>query len=355
MNTPTALVMAGGTGGHIFPGLAIAEVLRGQGWQVHWMGAPHPSMESQLIPPKGFAFEEVRFGGVRGKGKLTLLLMPWRLLLAMVQSLKLIRRIKPDVLVGLGGYITFPGGVMGVVSGRPLVLHEQNAVAGMANQWLGKISHRIFSSFPNALPKGEWVGNPLRSEFLHQAEPAKRYAARTGPLRVVVMGGSLGAQAINTVLPQALALIPVQDRPSVLHQGGQKHLQDLSLAYAHAGVEAELTAFIDNPAQAMAQADLVICRAGASTVSEIAAIGVAAIMVPFPAAVDDHQTMNAQFLSTQGAGWLIAQHELSPKLLANQIQTLTRDVLRQAAQKAYGLRKTDAAEKIAQACCEVLQ
>jgi UDP-N-acetylglucosamine--N-acetylmuramyl-(pentapeptide) pyrophosphoryl-undecaprenol N-acetylglucosamine transferase len=244
---------------------------------------------------------------------------------------------------------------MGVVSGRPLVLHEQNAVAGMANQWLGKISDRIFSSFPNALPKGEWVGNPLRSEFLHQAEPAKRYAARTGPLRVVVMGGSLGAQAINTVLPQALALIPVQDRPSVLHQGGEKHLKDLSHAYAQAGVAAELTSFIDNPAQAMAQADLLICRAGASTVSEIAAIGVAAIMVPFPLAVDDHQTMNAQFLSTQGAGWLIAQHELSPKLLANQLQTLTRDVLLQAAQKAYGLRKTDAAEKIAQACREVLQ
>jgi UDP-N-acetylglucosamine--N-acetylmuramyl-(pentapeptide) pyrophosphoryl-undecaprenol N-acetylglucosamine transferase len=225
----------------------------------------------------------------------------------------------------------------------------------MANQWLGKISHRIFSSFPNALPKSEWVGNPLRSEFIHQAEPVKRYAARTGPLRVVVMGGSLGAQAINTVLPQALALIPVQDRPSVLHQGGEKHLKDLSLAYAQAGVAAELTAFIDNPAQAMAQADLVICRAGASTVSEIAAIGVAAIMVPFPSAVDDHQTMNAQFLSTQGAGWLIAQHELSPQLLANQLQTLTRDLLLQAAQKAYGLRKIDAAEKIAQACREVLQ
>ena len=355
MNSPTALVMAGGTGGHIFPGLAIAEVLRGQGWQVYWMGAPHPSMESQLIPPKGFAFEAVRFGGVRGKGKLTLLLLPWRLLQAMMQSLKLIRRVKPDVLVGLGGYITFPGGLMGVVSGRPLVLHEQNAVAGMANQWLGKISHRIFSSFPNVLPKGEWVGNPLREEFLNHPEPAKRYAGRTGPLRVVVMGGSLGAQAINSVLPQALALIPVQDRPSVLHQAGEKHLNDLALAYAKAGVEAELTAFIDNPALAMAQADLVISRSGASTVSEIAAIGVAAIMVPFPFAVDDHQTRNAQFLSANGAGWLIAQHELSPHWVANQLQTLNRDLLLQAAQKAYGLRKTDAAEKIAQACREVLQ
>jgi UDP-N-acetylglucosamine--N-acetylmuramyl-(pentapeptide) pyrophosphoryl-undecaprenol N-acetylglucosamine transferase len=273
----------------------------------------------------------------------------------MMQSLKLIRRVKPDVLVGLGGYITFPVGLMGVVSGRPLVLHEQNAVAGMANQWLGKISHRIFSSFPNVLPKGEWVGNPLREEFLNHPEPAKRYAGRTGPLRVLVMGGSLGAQAINSVLPQALALIPVQYRPSVLHQAGEKHLNDLALAYAKAGVEAEFTAFINNPAQAMAQADLVISRSGASTVSEIAAIGVAAIMVPFPFAVDDHQTMNAQFLSANGAGWLIAQHELSPQWVANQLQTLNRDLLLQAAQKAYGLRKTDAAEKIAQACREVLQ
>ena len=355
MSSPTALVMAGGTGGHIFPGLAIAEVLRGQGWKVHWMGAPHPSMESRLIPPKGFEFEAVQFSGVRRKGKLTLVMLPFRLIQALTQSLKLIKRVKPDVLVGLGGFITFPGGVMGVMCGRPLILHEQNAVAGMANTWLNKISHRGFSSFPNALPKAEWVGNPLRAEFLNQDKPAQRFAERSGRLRIVVMGGSLGAQAINAVVPQALALIPVQGRPSVLHQGGEKHLKDLADAYAQAGVEAELTAFIDNPAQAMAQADLVICRSGASTVAELSAIGVATLFVPFPFAVDDHQTMNAKFLVEQGAGWLIPQNDLSPQLLADQLQTMNRDLLLQAANKAYGLRKTDAAEKIAQACNEVLQ
>jgi UDP-N-acetylglucosamine--N-acetylmuramyl-(pentapeptide) pyrophosphoryl-undecaprenol N-acetylglucosamine transferase len=355
MSTPTALVMAGGTGGHIFPGLAIAEVLRGQGWQVHWMGAPPPSMESQLIPPEGFAFEAVQFGGVRGKGVFTLLMLPLKLIKAFIQSLQLIRRVQPDVLVGLGGYITFPGGLIGVVSGRALILHEQNAVAGMANKWLAKISHRVFSSFPNALPKAEWVGNPMRAEFINQVEPAQRFAGRFGPLRVVVMGGSLGAQAINAVVPQALALIPLQDRPSVLHQGGEKHLKDLTLAYAQAGVEAELTAFIDNPAQAMAQADLVICRSGASTVSEISAVGVAALLVPFPFAVDDHQTINAKFLSEHGAAWLAPQHTLAPQMLAHRLQTLSRDKLLEIATKAYELRKTNAAEKVAQACNEVLQ
>jgi len=312
-------------------------------------------MESQLIPPEGFAFEAVQFGGVRGKGVFTLLMLPLKLIKAFIQSLQLIRRVQPDVLVGLGGYITFPGGLMGVVSGRALILHEQNAVAGMANKWLAKISHRVFSSFPNALPKAEWVGNPLRAEFINQVEPAQRFAGRFGPLRVVVMGGSLGAQAINAVVPQALALIPLQDRPSVLHQGGEKHLKDLTLAYAQAGVEAELTAFIDNPAQAMAQADLVICRSGASTVSEISAVGVAALLVPFPFAVDDHQTINAKFLSEHGAAWLAPQHTLAPQMLAHRLQTLSRDKLLEIATKAYELRKTNAAEKVAQACNEVLQ
>lgn len=354
MSAPTALVMAGGTGGHIFPGLAIAEVLRGQGWRVHWMGAPHPSMESHLVPPHGFAFETVQFGGVRGKGKLTLVMLPWRLLQACVQSLQLIRRIRPDVLVGLGGYITFPGGVMGVVSGRPLILHEQNAVAGMANKWLATFATRVFSSFPNALPKAQWVGNPLRGEFLQQAHPVQRYEARKGSLRVLVMGGSLGAQAINTVLPKALALIPPQDRPSVVHQAGEKHLAELTKAYEQAGIEAQLTAFINNPAQAMSEADVVICRSGASTVSELAAVGVAAVLVPYPSAVDDHQTMNAQFLSLQGAAWLVPQHDLTPEALAKQLLALTRGELLKVAQRAYALRKIQAAETVVQACREVL-
>ena len=354
MNTRTALVMAGGTGGHIFPGLAVAEVLRSQGWHVHWLGAPAPSMESQLVPAKGFAFEAVRFGGVRGKGLLTLALLPMRLLQAFWQSLQVIRRLRPDVLVGLGGYITFPGGMMGVLMGKPLVLHEQNSVAGMANKVLAHVADRVLCTFPKVLPKAQWVGNPMRDGFLNQAPPEARFAQRNGPLRVVVVGGSLGAQALNSGVPQALALMPRDQRPQVLHQGGVKHLKTLQDNYAQAGVDAELVPFIDDTASAFAQADLVICRAGASTVSELAAVGVAALLVPFPHAVDDHQTVNAQFLSNQDAGWLMPQNELTPEHLAAFLSRLDRAQLLHAAKQAYAVRKTTAAADVVQACAEVL-
>ncbi|MES1163059.1 MAG: UDP-N-acetylglucosamine--N-acetylmuramyl-(pentapeptide) pyrophosphoryl-undecaprenol N-acetylglucosamine transferase, partial [Rhizobacter sp.] len=202
----TALVMAGGTGGHIFPGLAVAEALRERGWRVHWLGAPG-SMEEKLVPPRGFAFEPVQFGGVRGKGPLTLALLPMRLLRAFLQSIAVVRRVKPDVVVGLGGYITFPGGMMSVLLGKPLVLHEQNSVAGLANKVLAGVADRVFTAFPNVLKKAQWVGNPLRAAFTSQLEPAKRFAGRGGPLKLLVVGGSLGARALNAVVPKALALI----------------------------------------------------------------------------------------------------------------------------------------------------
>ena len=354
MNTRTALVMAGGTGGHIFPGLAVAEVLRSQGWHVHWLGAPAPSMESQLVPAKGFAFEAVRFGGVRGKGLLTLALLPMRLLQAFWQSLQVIRRLRPDVLVGLGGYITFPGGMMGVLMGKPLVLHEQNSVAGMANKVLAHVADRVLCTFPKVLPKAQWVGNPMRDGFLNQPPPEARFAQRNGPLRVVVVGGSLGAQALNSGVPQALALMPRDQRPQVLHQGGVKHLKTLQDNYAQAGVDAELVPFIDDTASAFAQADLVICRAGASTVSELAAVGVAALLVPFPYAVDDHQTVNAQFLVSQAAGWMMPQSELTPEKLAAFLSRLDRAQLLHAAKQAYEVRKTSAAADVVQACVELV-
>ena len=354
MSTRTALVMAGGTGGHIFPGLAVAEVLRSQGWHVHWLGAPAPSMESQLVPAQGFAFEAVRFGGVRGKGVVTLALLPMRLLQAFWQSLQVIRRLRPDVLVGLGGYITFPGGMMGVLMGKPLVLHEQNSVAGMANKVLAQVADRVLSTFPKVLPKAQWVGNPMREGFLNQSTPEERFAKRTGPLNVVVVGGSLGAQALNSCVPQALALIPAEQRPRVVHQGGAKHLQALQENYDRAGVQASLVPFIEDTARAFADADLVICRAGASTVSELAAVGVAALLVPFPHAVDDHQTVNAQFLSDQDAGWLMPQSELTPDKLAAFLMNTNRLQLLAAANKAYALRKTAAATDVARACTEVL-
>ncbi len=346
----TALVMAGGTGGHIFPGLAVAELLRTQGWRVHWLGAPAPSMESQLVPPCGFPFEAVQFSGVRGKGWATLAMLPFKLLRACWQSLSVMRRVHPDVVLGLGGYITLPAGVMAALCGKPLVLHEQNSVAGMANKVLARLSQRVFSAFPHVMSKAEWVGNPLRDGFVTQPTPAERFAQRSGPLRVLVVGGSLGAQALNTLVPQALALIPVSERPQVIHQSGAKQIDALRDAYAEAGVQAELTPFIDDTAQAFAEADLVIARAGASTVTELAAVGVAAIYVPFPHAVDDHQTTNARFLVDAGGGWLIAQSQLAPQDLANRLQFLTRRTLLACAEKAYAMRKVDAAQTVVTAC-----
>ena len=350
--TRTALVMAGGTGGHIFPGLAVAEALRERGWKVHWLGAPG-SMEEKLVPPRGFAFEPVQFGGVRGKGPLTLFLLPLKLLRAFWQSLGVVRRVKPDVLVGLGGYITFPGGMMGVLVGKPLVLHEQNSVAGLANKVLAGVADRVFTAFPNVLKKAQWVGNPLRAAFTSKPDPAERFAGRTGPLKLLVVGGSLGARGLNTVVPQALARIEPASRPQVLHQSGAKQIDELRANYTAAGVEGELTPFIEDTAQAYADADMIVARAGASTVTEIAAVGAAALFVPFPSAVDDHQTTNARFLVDAGGGWLVQQADLTPELLADLLQKTGRDALIEKAAKAKTMQKTEAVEAVVQACEEL--
>ncbi len=350
-----ALVMAGGTGGHIFPGLAVAEALRARGWRVHWLGAPG-SMEQQLVPPRGYAFEPLEFGGVRGKGAATLALLPLRLLRAFGQAIGVIRRVKPDVLVGLGGYISFPGGLMGVALNKPLVLHEQNSVPGMANKVLAGVADRVFTAFPGVLPKArrvQWIGNPLRQAFIQCPEPAERFAGRSGPLKLLVVGGSLGAKALNELLPQVLALIPAERRPIVLHQSGARQLEALRANYQAAGVQAELLPFIDDMASAYAEADLVICRAGATTVSELAAVGAAALLVPFPHAVDDHQTTNARFLVDRDAGWLVQQHEAKAEELAQWLQAIDRDMLLAVAQNARQLQKTRATEDIVAACEEL--
>ena len=352
-----ALIMAGGTGGHIFPGLAVAEGLREQGWRVHWLGgkgsAERPSMESQLVPPRGFAFESIDFSGVRGKGPLTLALLPLRLLKAFWQSVRVIRRVKPDVVVGLGGYIAFPAGLMSVLLGRPLILHEQNSVAGLVNKLLARVADRVFTAFPQVLKNAEWVGNPLRPAFTRQLDPAVRFAQRRGPLKVLVVGGSLGATALNELVPKALALIPALQRPHVIHQSGARQLQALQANYQAAGVQAELTPFIEDTAQAFADADLIICRAGASTVTEIAAVGAAALFVPFPSAVDDHQTANAKFLVTHGGGWLMQQHDLTPEKLAIMLQKTERLALVQSALKAKNMQKVDATAHLVAACEEL--
>ncbi len=354
-----ALVMAGGTGGHIFPGLALAQALRERGWRVHWLGgvgtASQPSMESELVPAQGFAFESIDFSGVRGKGLGTLVRLPWRLLRACWQSVVLLRRVQPDVVLGLGGYITLPAGLMSVLLGKALILHEQNSVAGMANKVLARLATRVFTAFPAVLPNGQWVGNPLRAAFLQVTDPATRFAARTGPLKLLVLGGSLGAKALNEIVPRALALLPAQGRPLVTHQSGARQLDALRANYAAAEVQAELTPFIDDTAQAMRDADLVLCRAGASTVTEIAAVGAAALFVPFPFAVDDHQTSNARFLVDQGAGWLQPQSALSPEWLADMLLKIERGVLMERGLAAKKLQKIDATEKIVAACEELLR
>jgi UDP-N-acetylglucosamine--N-acetylmuramyl-(pentapeptide) pyrophosphoryl-undecaprenol N-acetylglucosamine transferase len=344
--------MAGGTGGHIFPGLAVAEGLRECGWRVHWLGNQQ-GMEGRLVPPRGFAFEHIDFGGVRGKGPLTLALLPLRLLRAFWQSIQVIRRVKPDVVIGLGGYITFPAGMMGVLLGKPLLLHEQNSVAGLANKVLAGVADRVYTAFPEVIRKAQWVGNPLRRAFLQQDPPIARFAGRSGPLRLLVVGGSLGAKALNEAVPQALALIPSAQRPQVLHQSGATQIDALRANYQAAGVQAELTPFIEDTASAFADADVIVCRAGASTVTEIAAVGAAAIFVPFPAAVDDHQTTNARFLVEQGAGLLLPQPDLTPERLARLLQKIDRPTLLQWAEQAQKLAKTHATAQLVAACEEL--
>ena len=352
MSQKTALIMAGGTGGHIFPGLAVAEELRARGWRVHWLGAPG-SMESRIVPQHGFPLELIDFSGVRGKGLVTLALLPLRLLRAFWQALQVVRRVKPDVVVGLGGYITFPGGMMGVLCGKPLVLHEQNSVAGMANKVLAGVADRVFTAFPGVLKKAQWVGNPLRAAFTRQAAPSERFVGRTGPLRLLVVGGSLGAQALNDIVPRALALIPAENRPVVTHQSGATQIDTLRANYQAAGVQAELTPFIDDTASAFAAADIIVCRAGASTVTEIAAVGAAAIFVPFPFAVDNHQTTNARFLVNAGGGWLVQQSDLTPEGLAKMLLNSERTALVDIAEKAKNMQKINATREVVAACEEL--
>lgn len=345
----TILIMAGGTGGHVFPALAVAHYLRALDWRVIWLGAPN-SMEAELVPKHGYEMAWLRFGGVRGKGLLTKLLLPLNLLIAFWQSAKLMRKLKPDVVLGMGGYISFPGGMMASLFNRPLVVHEQNSIAGLANKVLAGVADKVLVAFPNALPKSAFVGNPVRSEILHLPSPEQRFAERSGPLHVLVVGGSLGASALNSIVPQALALMAQAQRPQVLHQSGARHIESLRENYRAAGVQAEAVAFIDDMAGAYAQADVVLCRAGAMTVAELAAVGVASVLVPFPYAVDDHQSSNARYLSEPGAAVLIQQTELNPQRLATVLSELTRVRLLAMAQIARSLGKRDATQAVASAC-----
>jgi len=345
----TLLIMAGGTGGHVFPGLAVAQAMRARSWNVVWLGNPD-GMEAALVPRHGIPMRGVRFGGLRGKGVLTALLLPLSLLRAFWQSLRVLRDVRPQAVLGMGGYVAFPGGMMAVLLGVPLVVHEQNSVAGLTNQVLARIADRTLVAFPDALPGAGWCGNPVRDDVAALPEPAQRYGQRSGPLRLLVVGGSLGAQALNTTVPKALAALPPERRPTVLHQSGRRHLAALQAAYRDAGVEAQAVEFIDDMAGAYGQADLVICRAGAMTVAEVACAGVASLMVPFPHAVDDHQTANARFLAGREAALLLPQPELTPQRLAALLEGLDRPGLLAMAQRARALARPDAAAQVADAC-----
>jgi UDP-N-acetylglucosamine--N-acetylmuramyl-(pentapeptide) pyrophosphoryl-undecaprenol N-acetylglucosamine transferase len=347
--TRTILIMAGGTGGHVFPGLAVADEMRGRGWNVVWMGA-RSGIEARLVPARGYPVEWIRAAALRGKGLAAKLLLPLNLLIGFWQSARAILRRRPDVVLGMGGYVAFPGGMMASLLARPLAVHEQNSIAGLTNRLLAGVADKSLSAFPDALKGAEWTGNPVRAEIAAIARPAARYAGRSGPLRLLVVGGSLGAQALNEAVPKALALLPFVDRPLVVHQSGEKHLDSLQENYARENIQGELLSFIDDMARRYAEADLVICRAGAMTVAELSAGGVASVLVPYPHAVDDHQSANARFLSERGAAILLPQERLTPQSLADLIRSLDRGALLAMAEKAKVLGKPEAARVVADRC-----
>ena len=348
----TVMIAAGGTGGHVFPGLAVADALRDSGWRVVWLGS-QSGIEANLVAGRGYDMAAVKFSGVRGKGLLTLMVLPLKLLVAFWQSAQAILAKRPDVVLGMGGYMSFPGGMMAALLGRPLVIHEQNSIPGLANRMLAAVADRKLCAFPGALKNATYVGNPVRAEIAAIPDPKTRYAGRSGPLRVLVVGGSLGAKALNEAVPKALAVLSAATRPVVMHQSGAQHLESLKAAYAVAGVQAHALAFIDDMAAAYATADLAICRAGATTVAELAAAGVPSVLVPFPHAVDDHQTTNARFLSDAGAAVLVPQNQLTPERLAGVLAGFDRARLLEMASRARSLGRSDATRSVAQACMEL--
>ncbi|MDV3237506.1 MAG: undecaprenyldiphospho-muramoylpentapeptide beta-N-acetylglucosaminyltransferase [Gammaproteobacteria bacterium] len=348
------LIMAGGTGGHVFPALAVAEELRNAGHAVVWLGT-QAGLEARVVPAAGLPMAWVRVRGLRGKGFLRTLTAPFMLLGALLQAGSVLRRLRPRAVLGMGGFVTGPGGFMAWLLRRPLLIHEQNSVAGLTNRLLAPLAARVMEAFPGSLParlRPLHTGNPVRGAITRVAPPAERFAGREGPMRLLVLGGSLGAQALNDMLPQALARIDGAQRPQVRHQAGTRNLDAARESYARAGIEADVVPFIEDMAEAYAWADLVVCRAGALTIAELTAVGVASILVPYPHAVDDHQTGNARYLVDAGAALLIPQPELEAAALAGVIEGFARDPgrrLRMAA-AARALARPDAARVVAQEC-----
>ena len=346
------LIMAGGTGGHVFPALAVARALMAQGASVEWLGTER-GIEAQLIPDAGIPLHFITVEGVRGKGKLALLKAPLQIARAIKQARAIVKNVAPDAVLGFGGFATGPGGVAARLSGIPLIVHEQNAVAGTTNRLLARIASRVLEAFSSELPRGEQVGNPVREEIAALPEPAQRIGSER-PLRLLVLGGSLGAVAINELVPQAISLLDEELRPRVVHQAGKRHLDIARESYRQAGVDAEVVPFIADMAAAYSAADLIICRAGALTVSEIAAAGVGAIMVPFPFAIDDHQTKNGEWLQRAGGAIVVQQDGLQAEQLAQMLKDLFAqpEQLLKMAEAARRVAKTDATQMVLAACAE---
>jgi UDP-N-acetylglucosamine--N-acetylmuramyl-(pentapeptide) pyrophosphoryl-undecaprenol N-acetylglucosamine transferase len=348
-------IMAGGTGGHVFPALAVAHELATRGWQVHWLGTPD-SFEARVVPQQGFEIDTIAAFRLRGQGLRDRLLAPLRLLRAMHQAWQVLRRRRPQVVLGMGGFVTGPGGLVSRLLRMPLVVHEQNAIPGMTNRWLARLASRVLEAFPGSFPAATGAlatGNPVRPEITALGPPEPIGGDRA--LHLLVMGGSLGAQALNEGVPAALALVPAEERPAVRHQAGRGKAEAARAAYLAAGVTATVSEFVDDMAEAYRWADLVICRAGALTVSELMAAGLAAVLVPFPFAVDDHQTVNARFLTRAGAARLLPQTELQPDRLAALLRSLLSDraLLHAMAGEAYRLARRDAATRVADVCEEL--
>ncbi|MDR5868359.1 undecaprenyldiphospho-muramoylpentapeptide beta-N-acetylglucosaminyltransferase [Halomonas koreensis] len=349
-----ALIMAGGTGGHVIPALSLARALAERGVEVEWLGSPR-GIENRLVPEAGLPLHRVAIAGLRGKGLAGWLLAPWRLLSAVREARRVIREFDPGLVVGMGGFASGPGGLAAWLARRPLVIHEQNAVAGLTNRALSRLARRVYAAFPQAFPgRAEVVGNPVRGEIAALGEAPRTAGDMTGrPLRLLVVGGSLGALALNRTLPEALARLPEGRRPEVRHQAGRDKDAATREAYVAEGVQAEVTAFIDDMAAAYDWADLVVCRAGALTVAELAAAAKPALFVPFPHAVDDHQTANAAALVEEGAAALMPQAEMSAAALAERLAALLDpESLATMAARARGCAHLDAVERLVAGCME---
>lgn len=362
MSTPkkVALVMAGGTGGHVFPALATAEKMQEQGVHIEWLGSRH-GIEAELVPAAGIKLHAIEVRGLRGKGKLSLLLAPFKLLLALWQALKVLRAVNPDVVLGMGGFASGPGGLAAWLLRKPLIIHEQNAVAGMTNKALSKLARKVLEAFKNAFPVGvktESVGNPVRGSILTMDKPNDRLQGRSGKIRLLVVGGSLGAKAINDLLPEVLSEMPVAERPEVWHQAGKRNIDETLARYNELGVDGcKVVPFIDGMDSAYAWADVVLCRAGALTVSELGIAGVASVLIPYPYAVDDHQTKNAAFLADNGAAIVVQQRDLTKTVLKQLLtdQLNQREKLMDMANKACSLGQPEASEKVATICIEAMK